>query len=395
MLLGGSSLMSLAHADVTNELDRRTQDPDVAAIKRGWDFLTQQAVLTSDFDQSTIDQLYLSWPEPLRSEAESMSIEERRQMTLQRYGLTPRPTHRVEANPISGEVVSRFDQAPSDCVTPLQYVVDASSNWTMNCFACHGGTVYGKPTPGAPNNRYALQTLTDELRTTKFKIGKPLARMELGSLLVPLGTTHGTTNAVVFGMGLMHYRDEELNVVDRMPAQFTHHDMDAPPWWHFHKRPYLYIDGFAQKGHRGLMQFTMIPDNDASFFRKHEKDFEDVYAFISSLRAPKFDGEINHSLARQGELIFNDHCSQCHGTYGTNETYPNRMVALEDIGTDPVRANALTVEGRSKYARSWFAHASEPDEQITVTDPDGYVAPPLDGVWASAPYFHNGSVPTL
>jgi len=23
------------------------------------------------------------------------------------------------------------------------------------------------------------------------------------------------------------------------------------------------------------------------------------------------------------------------------------------------------------------------------------VAPPLDGVWASAPYFHNGSVPTL
>ena len=27
--------------------------------------------------------------------------------------------------------------------------------------------------------------------------------------------------------------------------------------------------------------------------------------------------------------------------------------------------------------------------------PSGYVAPPLDGVWASAPYFHNGSVPTL
>jgi cytochrome c peroxidase len=25
----------------------------------------------------------------------------------------------------------------------------------------------------------------------------------------------------------------------------------------------------------------------------------------------------------------------------------------------------------------------------------GYVAPPLDGVWATAPYFHNGSVPTL
>ncbi len=27
--------------------------------------------------------------------------------------------------------------------------------------------------------------------------------------------------------------------------------------------------------------------------------------------------------------------------------------------------------------------------------PAGYVAPPLDGIWATAPYLHNGSVPTL
>jgi hypothetical protein len=27
--------------------------------------------------------------------------------------------------------------------------------------------------------------------------------------------------------------------------------------------------------------------------------------------------------------------------------------------------------------------------------PPGYIAPPLDGVWATAPYLHNGSVPTL
>jgi hypothetical protein len=33
-------------------------------------------------------------------------------------------------------------------------------------------------------------------------------------------------------------------------------------------------------------------------------------------------------------------------------------------------------------------HASVPSQE-------GYVAPPLVGVWASAPYFHNGSVPTL
>jgi hypothetical protein len=26
---------------------------------------------------------------------------------------------------------------------------------------------------------------------------------------------------------------------------------------------------------------------------------------------------------------------------------------------------------------------------------EGYYAPPLDGIWATAPFFHNGSVPTL
>jgi hypothetical protein len=25
----------------------------------------------------------------------------------------------------------------------------------------------------------------------------------------------------------------------------------------------------------------------------------------------------------------------------------------------------------------------------------GYIAPPLDGIWATAPYLHNGSVPDL
>jgi len=32
---------------------------------------------------------------------------------------------------------------------------------------------------------------------------------------------------------------------------------------------------------------------------------------------------------------------------------------------------------------------------FSVPTKSGYVAPPLVGVWASAPYFHNGSVPTL
>lgn len=348
---------------------------DDQAVQRGYRVLVDQPMLTSDFSQAAFDEVWRAWPEPLRREAEQATPEQRRKMAFERYGLTPRP------NDPSGK--------------PLQYVVSTNGDWTMNCFSCHGGEVYGVPTPGAPNNRFALQTMTEELRATKFRLGQPLSRMDLGALVIPLGTTHGTTNAVVFGMGLMSHRDEELNLINAAPQAFDHHDMDAPPWWYFYKRPYLYIDGFAQKGHRGLMQFMLIPENGPEFFRKHEEDFRDVFAYLSSLRPPQFPGVIDRALAEQGRGVFENHCAECHGSYGANWSYPNRRIPLEEIGTDPVRLRALTEAGRTKYSRSWFAHGGEDGQQQTVTSPDGYVAPPLDGVWASAPYFHNGSVPTL
>ncbi|MEM9366708.1 MAG: hypothetical protein AAGD07_12000 [Planctomycetota bacterium] len=360
-----------------------TSQPRQGDAARGYDRLVTQAFLPGDFDRETFDRLWESWPEPLRSQAAQATLSQRRWMAFDRYGLTPRDPELAKERSVTD---------PGD---PLQYVVDSSGKWTMNCFSCHGGSVYGMPTPGSPNNRFALQTLTEEIRWTKFRNGVGFGRMEMGSLLIPLGTTHGTTNAVVFGMGLMHYRDEQLNLVDRPPISFTHHDMDAPPWWTFYKRPYLYIDGFAEKGHRGLMQFTLVPENDARFYREHEDDFRDVYAYLSSLRPPKYPGPIDDKLARAGRSLFEANCSECHGTYGRNDEYPNRMVAIDEIGTDPVRHEALSVAGRKLYAKSWFAHAGEEDEQATIVAPEGYVAPPLDGIWASAPYFHNGSVPTL
>lgn len=353
----------------------------ISPADRGYRYLIETPLLTSDLDDDTFSNVWRSWPEPLRSEAEKASPAKRREMAFGRYGLTRHPE----------EIGQPFDEHSR----PLQYVVGESGVWTMNCLACHGGDVYGTPTPGAPNNRFALQTMTEELRATKLKIGKPFSRMDLGALFIPLGTTHGTTNAVVFGMGLMDRRDADLNLIAAMPKRHIHHDMDAPPWWHFSKRPNIYIDGFAEKGHRGLMQFTLIPENGPEVFREREENFRDVAAYLTSLEPPQYPAAVDQTLAGQGRVVFESNCASCHGTYGENGDYPNLRIPLDEIGTDPVRLTALTVEGRQKYADSWFAHAGEPDQQDTVVDPDGYVAPPLDGVWASPPYLHNGSVPTL
>ncbi len=345
---------------------------DAAAVERGYRYLVDKPYLSPDFDQKTFDDVWLKWPEPLRSQAEKASPAERRKMAFERYGLTPRP---------------------DDPTKPLQYVVDAQGNWTMNCFACHGGQVRGQVVPGLPNSLYALQTLTDETRSLKLDRGTKLTRMDVGSLVVPLGTTNGTTNAVMFGVALMAFRDADLNLLPTPPVpKMTHHDMDAPAWWHFKRKEQLYIDGFAGKGHRGLMQFTMVKQNGPEKFRAWEDDFRDIYAYISSIEAPKYPGAIDDQLAEKGRVVFNRACAECHGTYGDQTSYPERCVSLDELGTDPVRFKALSAEQRDLYGKSWFA---EYGAKKNISNPDGYVAPPLDGIWASAPYLHNGSVPTL
>jgi hypothetical protein len=114
--------------------------------------------------------------------------------------------------------------------------------------------------------------------------------------------------------------------------------------------------------------------------------------------------------ARRGEALFLDHCAVCHRA-GNGAAYP-----ADRMGTDSNRARVLSVEGkallienfRAAIPKDYEATAADgttykpadltPDEIVNDRarpDHQGYVAGPLDGLWARAPYLHNGSVPTL
>jgi hypothetical protein len=73
------------------------------------------------------------------------------------------------------------------------------------------------------------------------------------------------------------------------------------------------------------------------------------------------------------------------------------VVSLAVIGTDPTRLRGISDAFYEHYNRSWFAreHAGWLADEYIGRRTAGYQAPPLDGVWATAPYFHNGSVPTV
>ena len=354
----------------------RTATAEESPTERGFRYLTTKAYLTPDFDQETFDRLYTVWEPDARQAATAATPAERRRLAFQRYGLTEHP------------------DGPRR--TALQYVDDGAGGWAMNCLACHTGRVAGRTILGAPNSLYALQTLTEEVRAVKFELGKRLTHMDKGSLLYPLGGSVGTTNAVMFGQILLAYRDPDLTFhKDRALPPPTHHDMDAPPWWHYKLKTRLYADGFVPKSSRALMQFLLIPRNGPDKFAAWESEFRDIEAWITALEPPRYPFAVDRAAAEAGRGVFNDHCARCHGRYdGPNGavSWPEKTVPLDVVGTDPVRLQAISVEGRRKYGTSWF---TEFGKLAVVADPGGYVAPPLTGLWASAPYLHNGSVPTL
>lgn len=344
----------------------------------GYELLLNKAYIEPTFDQETFDAVWQAWEEPLRSHAAKASPAERRRMAYRRYGF-----------------VERTDDSKQ---RPIQYVVDEQGQWSMNCLACHQGTVAGEFVPGAANTQLALQTLVEDIRATKLRLRKPLSGLDISSSFFPLGTTVGTTNAVMFGVALMHYRDKHLNVLSgKLPPKMTHHDHDAPAWWNTALKERLYCDNFAPRGHRALMQFVASKENGPEKFRAWEDDFRHIQAYIESLEPPKYPREIDQQLAGQGTGVFNENCASCHGTYDPQESvrdqYPERIVDWAVVKTDPVRLRSLTIEHRAGYGRNWINEYGKAGK--VIADPQGYLAPPLAGVWASAPYFHNGSVPTL
>ena len=177
---------------------------------------------------------------------------------------------------------------------------------------------------------------------------------------------------------------------------------DVPPWWNVKKKAALYYNAMGRGDFpKMLMQTSVVAISDLNQAREIHSHFDDLLAFIYSIEPPHYPQEIDLDLKSRGESLFIDHCSRCHGTYSddpSEETYPNLLISLDLVGTDPHYARyAHERPSLSRWLNSgWYASDDAEGGDILNAFPLlGYVAPPLDGIWATAPYLHNGSIPTL
>ncbi|HYO21636.1 MAG TPA: c-type cytochrome [Flavisolibacter sp.] len=170
---------------------------------------------------------------------------------------------------------------------------------------------------------------------------------------------------------------------------------DTPPWWLLKKKNAMFYNGFGRGDFgRFLMASNLLTVNDTAESAQVDAHMPDVLAYIYSLEAPAYPKAISQSLSAKGKALFEQKCSGCHGTYGEKDTYPNYLIPASLIGTDSAlyKANYSEPQFIDWFNRSWFAQGNHPAKLEPFA---GYVAPPLDGIWVSAPYLHNGSVPTL
>ena len=119
-------------------------------------------------------------------------------------------------------------------------------------------------------------------------------------------------------------------------------------------------------------------------------------ALSERIRAPKYPWKIDNELARHGEPLFVEHCGGCH--QHSREEEAQRLFALDEVGTDPGRAKIFTQHQSDNYNR-FFSELEitgyKPESQPPTRSTQKYVASDLAGVWARAPYLHNGSVRTM
>ena len=276
-----------------------------------------------------------------------------------------------------------------------------------NCLQCHAELLNGELVIGLGNNTVDYTTdigtyaqlagalVKDPVEKAHWERWKD--RMVAISEYIALDTV-GVNPADDLAAVLFAHRDPETlewsdEPLIELPSTAEVVPVDVPPWWNMKKKNAMFYLAAGRGDHaRIMMTASTLCVETVEEAEAIDAYFPDVRSYILSLEPPAWPWDVDSALVDRGREVFDATCARCHGTYGAGGEYPNLVVALDEVDTDAALAN-----GTAQFAGAlvdWF-NESYFGELSELAPADGYIAPPLDGVWATAPYLHNGSVPTL
>ena len=288
-----------------------------------------------------------------------------------------------------------------------------------NCSLCHTGTYRTSPTDtpriilGAPAHTVNLEAFQKFLydcasdpRFTSANVMKAINEiyhlpwyktLVYEYLIIPV-TKHGLLQQQMAnsweasrptqGPGRVDtFNPTKFNVY-HMPDDGTIGTVDLPQIWNQRPRESLYLhwDGnnnkIQERNYAAAMAVGATPKSVIP------ASFKEVTDFLLDLHPPAFPFPIDPAKAARGKILYDSKCASCHA-FGSPQT--GQVTPIEAVGTDRHRLDSFT----EALVEKFHSYETPPFKFDAYRKTNGYSNTPLDGVWARAPYLHNGSVPTL
>ena len=165
---------------------------------------------------------------------------------------------------------------------------------------------------------------------------------------------------------------------------------DIPAVWELDPNGYANWDGTVKGFSRALTSsLAVVGDLKKIDFQANKE----IQAFLSKLPEEPFPFALDRTAIERGRAIYKENCLACHSPLPGR----SRDALIYDVKSDPARALATSTVA-AQILQKAVSTVCPADQECVVADPAskrGYSAGSLAGVWAQAPYLHNGSVPTL
>lgn len=320
------------------------------------------------------------------------------------------------------------------------------TGFTFSCAGCHSANLFGKTVLGMTNRFpranaffYHMKPAFELTDQTLFKLttGASAAEMRLfESTRVSLARV-GVKKPVTLGLDTslaqvalslnrrvddgwatpsaeLERRPRRDPILDERPA-----DSKPAVWWNVKYKNRWLSDGSVLSGNP---IFTNLIWNElgrgtdlralADWLARNPAVIEELTTAVFASEAPRITdffpaSRIDLTSAKRGEVLFEANCAKCHGRYEKAWSLPgaDRLSDVERLRTvhvRPVPKTFVANVGTDAYRREGMKSLETLNRleisrlnAITVAAQNGYVPPPLVGIWARWPYLHNNSIPDL